>query len=313
MQALDELQAGTSDKARLTLARLLVVEPDNAAGKSLFQQLDADPLEMLGKEHFLYKSQPGDTLSRIAKRFLGDPYKFYILAKYNGIQVPGRLEAGHSLKVPSKGLSAAAVESASQGGSDTSDLKLLEARKLLAANRFQDAINMLESTLREDGGNAELRDFLVTVYLDYSASLASGGHLVEARGILARGLAAYPDNKRLKTQSELLARKINVEQTYQAGLKAIKEGAWDKAYESFVAVLAAKPDYLDAKARLTMVRPHAIESYHRNATKAYRKQDMDEAIKNWDKVLEIDPRNTLAKSNRAKAVELSGHLKNLSR
>ena len=313
LQALEELQAGTPDKARPTLERLLVVEPNNAAGRNLLQQLDADPVETLGKEYFSYKSLPGDTLSRIAKRFLGDPYKFYILAKYNGIQVPGHLEAGQSVKVPGKRPSGVAAESAAQAEPDMSDLKLSEARKLHASNRFQDAINMLEVTLREDGGSAELKDFVITVYVDYSGSSASAGQLVEARSILDRGLAAYPGNKRLKAQSDLLARQVNVEQTYQAGLTAIKGGAWTKAYESFVAVLAARPDHLGAKVKLTEVRSRAVEFYHRNATIAYRKQNMDEAISNWDKVLEIDPNNTLAKSNRAKAVELKERLKNLSR
>jgi tetratricopeptide (TPR) repeat protein len=313
LQALDELQAGTPDKARPTLERLLVVEPNNSAGKNLLQQLGADPVETLGKEYFQYKTQSGDTLSRIAKRFLGDPYKFYILAKYNDIQIPGHLEAGQSIKVPGKRPARMPVEPgvATQAEPDTSDLKLSEAKTLYASSRFQDAINMLEATVREDGASAELKEFLITVYVDYSGTLASAGQLIAAKGLVTKALIAYPDNRRLRAQADLLARQVNVEQTYQAGLAAIKGAAWGKAYDLFVAVLATKPDHPRAKAKLQEIRPRVIEYFHRNATKAYRKQDMDEAISNWDKVLEIDPQNSLAKSNRARAVELKERLKNL--
>lgn len=315
MQALDELQAGTPEKARPTLERLLVVDPGNAVGKNLLQQLSADPIETLGKESFQYKTQSGDTLSRIAKRFLGDPYKFYILARYNDIQVPGHLEAGQSIKVPGKRPARSAAEPgvAAQAEPDTSDLKLLEAKKLYASNRFQDAINMLEASFREDGASAELRDFLITVYVDYSATLANAGQLADAKSLINKALAAYPDNRRLKTQADVLARQVNVEQTYQAGLAAIKTAAWGKAHDSFVTVLASKPDHQGAKVKLQEIRPQVIEYYHRNATKAYRKQNMDEAISNWDKVLELDPQNSLAKSNRARAVELKERLNKLGR
>lgn len=313
MQALDDLQAGTPDKARPTLKSLLVAKPDNAAVKNLLQQLDADPVEVLGKEYFQYKTQSGDTLSKIAKRFLGDPYKFYILAKYNDIQAPGHLQAGQSIKIPGKRSAARPVEAApaAQAEPDISDLKLSEAKKMYEAQRFQDAINLLEATLRADGASVELKDFLITIYVDYASALASAGQLAGAKSLVTKALVAYPDNRRLRAQADLLARQANVEQTYQAGLAAIKNAAWGKAYDSFAAVLASKPDHQGAKAKLQEIRARVIEFYYRSATKAHRNQNMDEAISYWDKVLEIDPQNSLAKSNRARAVELKGRLNKL--
>lgn len=314
-QALDELQAGTPDKARPTLERLLVVDSNHAEGKNLLQQLDADPVETLGKENFPYKTQSGDTLSRIAKRFLGNPYKFYILAKYNNIQVPGHLEVGRSIKIPGKRLVRMPVEHSATVPAqvDASDLKLSEAKTLYASNRFQDAINMLEATMREDGASAELKEFLITVYVDYSGVLASAGQPAAAKSLVTKALVAYPDDRRLRAQVNSLAQQGNVEQTYRGGLAAIKGAAWGKAYDSFVAVLVTTPNHQGAKTKLQEIRPQVIEYFHRKATNDFRKQNVDEAISNWDKVLEIDPQNSLAKSNRARAVELKERLKNLSR
>jgi tetratricopeptide (TPR) repeat protein len=309
VQAIEELQAGAPDKAKLTLNRLLAIDPDHAEGNKLLPQLDAVPAEILDKEYFQYKTQSGDTLSRIAKRFLNDPYKFYILAKYNDIDVPGHLEVGKTIKIPGK--RPLNVPVAHDGEADTSE-KLSEAKALYESKRYQDAINLLEATLREDGASAELREFLITVYVDYSAALAGSGHLADAKTLIAKELVAYPDNRRLRNQAELLARQVNVEHAYQTGLAAIKSGNWGKAYDSFVTVLEAIPAHQEAKARLKEIRPKVIEYFHRNATQAYRKQNMDAAISNWDKVLEIDPQNSLAKSNRARAIELKEHLNKLS-
>jgi len=51
-----------------------------------------------------------------------------------------------------------------------------------------------------------------------------------------------------------------------------------------------------------------IERYQRNAIAAFRKQDLTTAIKEWDKLLELDPNNDLAKARRQEAIELQRRL-----
>lgn len=225
MDALDNLQAGEPEKARPYLERVIALDPEHAGAKNLLQQIDADPVQTLGKESFAYKVQTGESLSIIAKRYLGDAYKFYILAKYNGISVPNRVEAGQSIKIP--------------------------------------------------------------------------GKRPPALPPPERPVAAPPEAVEAPPAIE-----ADAEQPYQEGLRAMKAGLPVQAYEAFGKALAVKPNHAGAKAKQAELRPKVVEYYHRTATKAYRKQDMDEAIRNWDKVLEIDPANALAKSNRAKAMEL---------
>jgi tetratricopeptide (TPR) repeat protein len=102
LEAFRLLDKGDPKGARSELTLALHEEPGNETAASLFEQLDADPEEMLGKESFPYTVQGGDTLSKIAKRFLNDDRKFYILARYNDIEVPGDLAAGQVLKIPGK-------------------------------------------------------------------------------------------------------------------------------------------------------------------------------------------------------------------
>lgn len=104
------LQTGDTQSARREFEAVLVSNPKQARSRALLKQIDADPVNYLGSEHFEYKVQSGDTMALIAKRFLGEPLNFFVLARYNGIQNPSQLEVGQALKIP--GTYAAASTSA---------------------------------------------------------------------------------------------------------------------------------------------------------------------------------------------------------
>jgi type IV pilus biogenesis protein CpaD/CtpE len=108
--AIDQLQAGQEDQAEVELRRVLAADPANRLAQSLLRQIKDDPIATLGRESFAYRVQPGESLSRIAQRFLNDLHQFYILARYNGIRVPRNLAGGQTIRVPGKqpaGLTAA--------------------------------------------------------------------------------------------------------------------------------------------------------------------------------------------------------------
>ena len=51
---------------------------------------------------FRYTVQPADTLSKLAQQYMGDRFRFWILAKYNDIANPSRLAAGQVIKIPGR-------------------------------------------------------------------------------------------------------------------------------------------------------------------------------------------------------------------
>ena len=65
-------------------------------------QIKADAQKELGAVFFRYTVQRDDSLSKLAQQYLGDRFRFYILAKYNDIQNPSRLSAGQVIKLPGK-------------------------------------------------------------------------------------------------------------------------------------------------------------------------------------------------------------------
>ena len=98
--ALDLLQKGEEAEALKTLEKSLTLDPNNELAKRLIYQIGSDAQLELGKESFPYKVQPNDTLGKLAQRFLNDQYRFYILAKYNGMRVPNKLEVGQIIRIP---------------------------------------------------------------------------------------------------------------------------------------------------------------------------------------------------------------------
>ncbi len=102
LNALELLEAGNEEQASAELQRALQQDPNHRLAQSLLKQITSDPVALLGRESFPYRVQPGETLSRIAQRFLGDLYQFYALARYNDIKVPRQLAGGQVIRVPGK-------------------------------------------------------------------------------------------------------------------------------------------------------------------------------------------------------------------
>ncbi len=114
--AVELLQAGNEEQASADLQRALLAEPNNRLAQMLLKQITDDPFVALGRESHVRKVLPGESLSSLARHYLGDTYLFYILARYNDIKVPRQLAGGQLIKIPGKfrpGPSAAAAAAAS--------------------------------------------------------------------------------------------------------------------------------------------------------------------------------------------------------
>lgn len=96
----EDLQRGHYDAGEKALRRYLAVHPADHAAQALLRQLTADPEQVLGRSWHAHLVQAGDSYSTLAARYLGDPGRFLILARYNGSNNPSILRVGTTVRVP---------------------------------------------------------------------------------------------------------------------------------------------------------------------------------------------------------------------
>lgn len=94
------LLAGDRKEAEKLLSALLKLEPMNPQLQLLADSLDKDPQELLGPKSYPYTVQPGETVTDISERLLGNRLKAYQLARYNQLATPVALMPGQVLRIP---------------------------------------------------------------------------------------------------------------------------------------------------------------------------------------------------------------------
>lgn len=231
------LEGGNEEQARAELQRALSLDPANKLALNLQKQMTEDPQATLGRESFPYVVRSGDTLSRIAGRFLGDIYAFHILARYNNIKVPRQVGEGTTIRIPGKAPPPEVARPTRPVPTKPEPApEPTPAPPPVAAAPVAPA--------EPSAGEKAFRSA--------EASAKAGN--------LERALADY------------------------------KQAA-------SLGVAAAGPKVDATSKRL-------VDTHSRNARSALARQDLDGAIKSWDKVLELEPANETAKLEKQKALRL---------
>jgi len=234
IEAISQLQNGDESGAQKTLEQAQALDASNDLAKKLMEQIKADPQKELGGVFFRYTVQRDDSMSKIAQQYLGDRYKFYILAKYNDIQNPSKLAAGQVIKVPGRQPPPGAV--AQRPAAPTAPEPTDEAAK-----------------------------------------------------------AASPENATPRTASAALM---------QQGADLTKAGNLEGAYDAYREAALRDPANRDAVVQRDATRNSLARRYEREAAQAFQRQNLDEAINKWDRVLALEPGNQKAKLERERAIDL---------
>jgi tetratricopeptide (TPR) repeat protein len=189
---LEPLMAGDEDAARNELRLALCQQPDDETAKSLLWQLDAVAEDVLGREFFCYTVAEGDSLPRIAKEFLGDPYKFYLLAKFNDLEQPGRLRVGQCLKVPGRPPSGTPNEAQRFYRCGTEALAAGEAAR--AYGFFVEASRLDPTLVQAKQSVRETEQAVLWAHHKEAVAAFRSQRLGQAIGICRKALEIDPDN-----------------------------------------------------------------------------------------------------------------------
>jgi len=238
VEAITQLQNGDEPAAQKTLEQALALDGSNDLAKKLMDQIRADPQKELGTVFFRYTVQRDDSLSKIAQQYLGDRFRFHILAKYNDISNPSKLAAGQVIKIPGRQPPPGAAPS---------------------------------TTARP------------------AAPVAPEPPVDEA----AKAAAAESNTPRSASLALM-----------QQGAELQKAGNIEGAYDAYREAALRDPANRDAAAQRDAARNSLARRYEREAAQAFQRQNLDDAINKWDRVLALEPSNQKAKLERERAIDL---------
>lgn len=305
-EAVRDLQTGRVEDARWALGEALAINPKHRRSLALLEQLDVDPVETLGTNHFEYKIQSGDSLSKLAQQHLDDPMKFFLLARYNSIENPNSIKAGQVIRIPGQG-SDSSIDTAA-----ISDTNVIKAKSLYETGAFEESIDLLEGSGSEIGATeTELKaanEVLVASYLAQSKRMTLAKNYLTAEQLLKKALAIEPGNATVKDEVARLQSVMQAEQFYKQGLAALEINNKDEAYLAFDQAVRLNSAHIDAREKRDEIQAGIAEELYRNALQAQRQRKLTEAIALWDQFLIIQPGNDIAKLHRARAMELKMNL-----
>ena len=264
LAAAEMLESGNEEPARGELKRALGVDPQNKLALNLSRQMTADPVATLGRESFAYTVRPSDTMSRIAQRFLGDVYAFYILARYNDIKVPKQVSSGQVIRVPGKAPPPGAAPAA-------------ERTAPAVSPRAAAAPPSIESVLR-------------------APQAAPSPSPAPAPAPAPVAIPKPPE----PTPGERAMRAA-----------AAAERAADLPRARAEYLNAASLNQPGAAAKAEQLRTQLVTRYSVNARNALARQDLDGAIGNWQRVIDLDADNATARLELERVRGLKEKLKNV--
>lgn len=278
-RAIDLLQEGESNEAEEML-RVLAADDGGSVARRLLDQIRLPPESLLGEEYIEITVDAGDSLSGLAAEYVGDSLMFFALARLNDIERPRLLQPGTTLSVPApvavgdhgsreEGLEATATQMMSEGHSEQAFPLLLSAAR---AGRL-------------DGAGMQQ---LVASSAEVAARAISDNQLEDARRVLDAvqiWAGRAPDPAPYQRQRRRLDARLALEAAREARSRDERE----MERELLVAAIASDPELDEATRALEKTDAFLVERYHDRALRAWRDQEVRDAAKLWERVLEIDP------------------------
>ena len=294
-QAIALLGKGKKEQAREKLYQVLAKDPDNANAFAFLEQIDIDPNLYFGDQYFEYQARRGDSMTRIADRFLKDHLKFYILSRYSGIENPASLVRGQVVRIPIqyKPQVTAKVRN-TNSSAENADIK--RAQSLLAQGLFVDAIQYLETVKSNPGSGSRLTALLEKAYAREAERLEDSGELESAIMLYKKAAKTASDRTAYSAQIAHLSDQLKAIDLQRLASLHLKSGQLDIAMKNIQDSLELMPDSDVSKSLYQRIRANLVSEYHEQALELFNEDRFEPALALWQKALALDPTHLLSKT-----------------
>ena len=302
-KAIGLLEVGDAELARRHLAAYMEEVPNSRLAGNLIQQIDTDPVELFGPTSYAYAMRPGESLSIVAKRALGDAMLFHALARYNGIANPSAIKAGQVIQIPGAAPSEPATATAGQGVPESRSAQgATEPQTRSAKAEDRGATSGADSNRQPTdeqqtaatGGVLEvesqvdrMQDLLLT-----AQGLSEKGNYRGALALYEESMVEFPENAKLKRLAA-----VNYA-TYAGQLG--DSGRPEMAIAALRRAMELDPDNPNLRGRLPDLRRQAkAKSLYDSGLNLYADDKLAEAYDKFSEAASVDPTHLGARQKMA--------------
>ena len=191
------------------------------------------------------------------------------------------------------------------------EVKYKLASRYYQSNRFQNAIDVLESSDQKEPEFPKSKTLLLNSYLKLSKHMISRNEFVEAKALLHKAKRLDPNNKEVESNLTHVDNILESNKEFKLAVEANNEGKLETAFLRFRRVLELNPKNSEASKYYSKLKETVITNRHKTALKLFRSQKLNAAIKEWEQLLKLDPNNELAKIYISRAIEMRNRIRNL--
>ncbi len=292
---------------------------------------------LVPKEHSLYIAKKGDTLKSVAKKFYKDPGKDFIVAYFNNLKTSATLSPGLTLKIP------ILMSEFTQPVFDIQE-ELRTARLYLEDKRYEEVLVVADKVLEYNHLNKTAVELKNSAYFSMGVQFSRQERHPEALAMFrkidpqdesVRQTIMEITNRELNTARNLLkekqydkalshAEKILIYDTStesvqefintvycQQGMELLLE---KKYAESLKVLNKADPGYDCIEKGISEVKASMTresEVHYLKGVKFFLNEELNNAIREWEKTLALNPEHKEAKINIKNAKRLLEKLKSI--
>ena len=228
------------------------------------------------KEHIVHILLPGESLSKLARDYYGDPAKFVLIARYNQITDTHLVQVGQEIKVPLLADLAAKPAGEKTPEMDEKDQDIPQGYWDWSSLDAELAERKKPSeTARAEGADQ------IASYRELGLELFREGRHQEALFEFNKVLCVYPDDG--------VATDYSYRASFELGLVLFQMKDYLAAREHFLASLKYKSDCQQSHAYVKESEELYKELHYKRGIEFYGKEQLSEAIKAWETVQRMDP------------------------
>jgi tetratricopeptide (TPR) repeat protein len=258
-KGLEQDRQGKYGQARQQFLTALRLWPDYSETLEMMRA----PRKPQARGYVVHKIQPGESLSQLAATYYGDPRKFPIIAGYNNLGDAAAVNAGQEIKIP-----------------------VLEGMDLTANQGYPKAEGAekagAETLSKEEEAavNLEIEDQVVT-YRELGVELFSEERYEEALTEFKKVLCAKPDDQ--------VALEYSYQSSFEMAMVLYEKQDYLGARDEFKLALQYKKDCPTCAAYIKKSEDYYKAMHYKQGIRYYGKEQLTEAIKEWEMVRALDP------------------------